>query len=120
MTKTLTKVIVVAVCLALIVYDIIIVLEPSPGDTISEVIKAWANRIHFIPLATGVLMGHLFWNVRASYISYKMARIWVLAAIGALSLTVDMLSLFHVQPVLPLVVGVLLGRLLWPQRYTDR
>ena len=64
MTRKTTIAILVVATLLLISWDIWVYLEPTPGDTISEVLLKYARPHPVIPFAFGVLMGHLFWPQR--------------------------------------------------------
>ena len=44
-----------------IVWDLYVAANPTPGDTISEVILDFSRRHAMIPFVFGVLMGHFFW-----------------------------------------------------------
>ena len=61
MTRKLTIGILVAVVLALIAWDVYALLEPSPGDTISEVTLAFARQHPAFSFLLGVVAGHLLW-----------------------------------------------------------
>ena len=41
--------------------DWVFIANGPAGDTISEVVRGWAQRHPVIPFAAGVLMGHFFW-----------------------------------------------------------
>lgn len=62
----LTKGAIVATAAILIGYDIFVVIKGGPGDTISEVMLAWASSHPILAFAMGALMGHLFWPQRGS------------------------------------------------------
>lgn len=61
MTKRITKVVMIATAALIILWDIYVAVEPTPGDTISEVLLGWAMQHPIIPFAIGVVCGHLFW-----------------------------------------------------------
>ena len=60
-TAQLTAAVLVACVLLLVVFDVWMAANGTPGDTISEVVRSWAARHPVIPFAAGVLMGHFFW-----------------------------------------------------------
>jgi hypothetical protein len=60
-TRTATVWILIAITIVLIVWDIWVAVEPTDGDTISEVVLGWARRTPALPFAVGFLCGHLFW-----------------------------------------------------------
>jgi len=63
-TRKATIGILVSIILALIAWDIWVVIEPTPGDTISEITMFYARRHPVIPFALGVVCGHLLWGQR--------------------------------------------------------
>lgn len=56
-----THILLLATAVILIGVDIYWASNRVPGDTISEVILAYARMHPVIPFAFGVLMGHLLW-----------------------------------------------------------
>lgn len=60
-TKKVTISLLVAAVLALIAWDVVVAMNPTPGDTISEITLAFAMRHPALPFAVGVVCGHLFW-----------------------------------------------------------
>jgi hypothetical protein len=42
-------------------WDIYVASNSMKGDTISEIVLAWAWKRPIVPFITGVVMGHLFW-----------------------------------------------------------
>ena len=61
-TQKATKIIVVASVAALIVWDVYVAATPADGDTISEVVRAWAHAHPAIPFGLGFVCGHWFWS----------------------------------------------------------
>ena len=57
----MTGIILVAVALALVVYDIAVAELLPKGNTISEVVARTALSHPILPFAVGVLCGHFFW-----------------------------------------------------------
>ena len=62
--KRITVTLLVAMTLALIAWDIYVAITPTPGDTISEVVLAFARRHPVLGFAIGVVCGHLMWPQR--------------------------------------------------------
>jgi peptidoglycan/LPS O-acetylase OafA/YrhL len=60
-TRRMTIFILLAVAAVLIVWDVYVFVEPSEGDTISEVL---ARAPRFIVFAIGFVCGHIFWPQR--------------------------------------------------------
>jgi len=56
-----TRLSVLGVVAALIIYDIVAYAVGGVGSTISRVILSWAQDIPIIVLIPGVLCGHFFW-----------------------------------------------------------
>jgi len=61
-TQKATKMIVMGSVAALIVWDIYVASTPVAGDTISEIVLAWAHAHPAIPFALGFVCGHLLWS----------------------------------------------------------
>jgi hypothetical protein len=101
-----------------IVWDVFLAADKIPGNTISEVAGlGWAWTYSTLPLAYGVLTGHLFWHVREKP-SYRLFKLFALIAIGGASIFLDFLDLYDVIPIVPVLIGVPLGRLGWPQYFS--
>jgi hypothetical protein len=66
MTRKWTIGILIAIAVILIAWDVYVYVEPSDGDTISEVTLAAAGKHPVIPFAIGVICGHLFWPQRSN------------------------------------------------------
>lgn len=60
-TAQITGLVCIACVLMLVVFDLWMAGNGTPGDTISEVVRSWSARHPVIPFAAGVLMGHFFW-----------------------------------------------------------
>ena len=63
-TVSLTAGVIIGTIVILIAYDVWVFIEPSPADTISEVLLRAASGNPIIPFALGVVFGHLFWPQR--------------------------------------------------------
>lgn len=62
--RTIT-IIIMAVALVLLVgWDIFAYVKAGREATISDILLDWSQRWPVIPLAFGVLMGHLFWPLK--------------------------------------------------------
>lgn len=64
--RRMTIGILLAVASGLIGWDIYTAVDPTPGDTISEVLLGGALSHPIIPFLFGVVMGHLFWPQNAN------------------------------------------------------
>jgi hypothetical protein len=103
------------VCFTIIVaVDIYWAANGTLGDTISEVTKYYSYQWLTIPVAHGVLTGHLFWPIRGP-ITHKWGRIACLWMLTLAVIVLDIVSYVDVFPVIPNVIAIGLGRLLWPQ-----
>ena len=60
-TAQITGLVCIACVALLVVFDVWMAANSTPGDTISEVVRSWAQRHPVIPFAAGVVMGHFFW-----------------------------------------------------------
>lgn len=99
---------------AIVAYDVAMVVNGVPGDTISELSLGWSYRWSILPVAWGVVVGHLF--IPSAAVTYKRARLGALALVGCALFALNVYDALTIVPPLALVLGVLLGRLLWPQR----
>lgn len=54
-------VLLVVVALLVAVYELVAIFGGGQLGTVSEVLLAWSRRHPVIPLAAGILIGHLFW-----------------------------------------------------------
>jgi hypothetical protein len=110
----LTKLFIWVVMTVAIGLDVYWAINDVPGDTISEVTKGYSWKWATIPVSFGVLTGHLFWSTFGT-VKWKYYRLAVLWGIGLVVVAADILNLYDVMPIIPLVPSILLGRLLWPQ-----
>lgn len=58
-----TKILIYCVTAGVIIYDLVAYLRVGNVGTVSSVIWGWSKLYPIIPFLTGVLMGHLFWQV---------------------------------------------------------
>jgi len=106
-TRTLTQVIVLGAVVALIGYDVWVYVEPSPSDTISEIMLAWARLYPELPFAFGILAGHLF-------VPFKRTR--SIPLLGAVCVVFVLVArLFPIPLAVALVAGLITGSTLWSQ-----
>lgn len=114
-----TKLFLLGVLTLALILDIWWAANEVAGDTISEVTKAYSWRWATIPLAYGVITGHLFWSAMGE-IAWKKARFRALFPLGAVSVVLDFLDYYDMMPAIPLALGIVLGRVLWPQAVSRR
>lgn len=105
-----TVVLIIVAVLVLVAWDIYVWLEPTPGDTISEIVRDVAWQYSVLPMSLGVLGGHFFWN------GYHKGNFWVLVGIVLAVLIFDLVFVLSVYPLVPFLVGMFFGHLFWPQR----
>lgn len=115
MTKRITAGVIIVSIVVLVGYDIIIIIESSPGDTISEILRDWAWKHPSVAFCLGVLCGHWFGNFdqlvefRAKH-EYSWALLGLMGVAWAAS---DFFNLFHVHPFIAMLVGIPAGAVLW-------
>jgi len=103
-----------------IAFGVIVVLDlywasnGVAGDTISEVTKAYSWQWQTIPVAYGVLTGHLFWGHHGP-VALRWVRYLGICVLVATLVTLDVVDWLDVIPIFPVLIGIPLGRLLWPQ-----
>ena len=96
-----------------IAFDIYMAMNGVYDDTISEITQAYSYRWSTIPTAYGVLTGHLFWPHRGT-VEHRALRNVGIALLGVGVLACDLMDLWNVWPIIPVVIAIPLGRLLWP------
>lgn len=96
-----------------IVVDIVLAINKNPSDTISQVMLAYSYQYSTLPLAWGVLTGHLFWPSKVFRTS--LGSIITLVIIASALLVVDLTSPFNIAPLWPMAVGIVCGHVFWPQ-----
>ena len=60
-TKRITVAVLVLSVALLIGWDLVVICNETPGDTISEMLYSAARRWPIIPLCVGMILGHIFW-----------------------------------------------------------
>ncbi len=104
----------------LIVWDIVVAANRESGDTISEIMLAWSSDLWTIPIAWGVLTGHLMWPDAKPPLPL-WARLTGLIGTGVLGILADILQEtavipdYNVIPIIPVLAGIVLGHFFWPQ-----
>jgi hypothetical protein len=118
-TRRVTAVLIVVTVAALIAWDVFVFVEPTEGDTISEVVLAWAWKSAFVPFALGVLGGHFTWPRPASSAFRKWSAVGLLV-FGLALLSADVLGWTpDVMPVIYFVPGIVAGHVFWPQQQME-
>jgi hypothetical protein len=87
----------------------------TPGATISEVTINFFYRHPVVPFTIGALFGHLSWptvTTRPHSETVAIVCCYVVAAVSAYLWA----RIPSILPVVPLVLGIPIGHLLWPQR----
>jgi hypothetical protein len=119
MTKRLTLGVMAAAIVALIGYDIWVYVEPTEGDTISEITLWIGRRWSVLPFGFGVLGGHFFLPRKHEPFGWPRRRsVLVLAALGAAVLARDLVAFLlphSIHPAAPFGFGVLMGGCFWGQ-----
>lgn len=59
-SENLTIGVIIAVTVALILFDIVVAVFKPAGDTITQVIQKYSMKYPVIPFAFGFLMGHFY------------------------------------------------------------
>lgn len=108
-----------AVIIALVGYDVWAFVEPTPGDTISEVALSLGQRFAAIPFGVGVLGGHFFLPRKREPFGWTRRRsVLTLAVLGALAVVRDAVAAYcpHEIPTsAPYLFGIVAGAVLWGQ-----
>ena len=116
---TITKIFMVVALAVIIGWDIIAAVWGDGCSTISCIGgKTWSYSYSTIPLAWGVLTGHLLWITREE-VKLRWLRFVLLGVLATASIVLDIVDFYDVIPIVPSLIGVPLGRLLWPQCWPD-
>lgn len=119
MTKKLTVGLILATIAIWIGWDVFVAIEPTPGDTESEVLRDWGWRAPSFVFALGALLGHWFGNADA-LVALRERFPWspvLLAGIGAAVVGADVAGwLTDLHPMVALLAGIPAGAVLWPLR----
>ncbi len=109
-------VVVIAAALALLIgWDIYVAVNDVSGDTISEIVLSTGYSHPSLPLALGIVAGHLVWPRERPLFWRKP---WTVLLAGSMVLGLlcfEFLFSLRIIPVVPLLPGILLGHWLWPQ-----
>ena len=112
--KRVTVGLLIAVTAGLIGWDIYVAANEPRGDTISEIILATSRIYSSLPVALGVVVGHLLWP------SPRPAKPWttvsILSAVAAIVIMLDVVGHPSVMPAIPFAIGALIGHFGWGQR----
>jgi hypothetical protein len=92
--RTITQWVMLAGIMSWILWDIVVVANHTAGDTISEITLALARRHPILPLAVGIVVGHLF---------------------GASRFVLPAVAFAETHPVVPLLFGIAAGAVCWTQ-----
>lgn len=114
--KRVTVALLIAATAALIGWDIYVASNGVRGDTISEIILATSRQIWTLPLALGIVVGHLMWPTTTPRSGWASASI--LMAVGAIGIMLDVIGHPQVMPAVPFAIGALIGHFGWGQRET--
>ena len=111
-----TSIIIIIATVALAGYDILPLLTKVDGDTISEVLRDWAPRHPFVPLALCVLIGHWFIHIpgwtRPKHGPKALALLGLLVLAGSLIASSVGVSIW-IPAVVTGPIGLALGATLW-------
>ena len=115
----ITKFFMLVALTVIIGWDIVAAVWGNGCSTISCIGgKTWSYSYSTIPLAWGVLTGHLFWITRDE-VKLRWLRYTLLGVLAATSIVLDIVDLYDVIPIVPGLIGVPLGRLLWTQCWPE-
>jgi len=118
MLRKITKALLLITAITWIVWDFVPFFDPTPGDTISEVICYYALRCITLPFVFGVLVGHFFMPVSENAEQYPKSLITLLVltiGIDILIYKINMIGVFH-YPIIWVLTGIGVGAALWQQR----
>lgn len=115
--RRVTEIIMLVFPSLLIAWDFFAVFTTSANATISEIFIHFAYEHPVAALYIGMLFGHLTFPASTTRPHWETAII--VTALVAIGIAVDRMRVLPmVMPVIPLVLGIFLGHLAWPQRVT--
>lgn len=130
-TPIITTIIVLAVTLGLIGYDIWVVVEDTPNDTISWIVLSNSLKHPIIAWLWGGLSGHLFWNMKIDATNhiypipfsdveiaaktYRWVTLPVLIIVTITLLVLDISGKLPTHPAIMLALAIPFGHFGWPQ-----
>lgn len=123
MSRWITVGIVVGTVTLLIVWDLVVAFNSTPGDTESEVVRDFAFRHPMTAVSLSTLVTHFFVPMPVSK-TVKKILTGCLITVGVVGLALDLLGWlpvpapfgFQFLGLIPYVVGGLGIGLLWPQQ----
>jgi hypothetical protein len=103
-------------------WDIYVVIEPTPGDTESETLRDWGWSAPAFTWAFGALCGH-FWGTWDGFVKFREKVPWSPAILAILGLALAGANvagvLPRIHPMIPFLVGIPFGALLWAQKHPE-
>ena len=115
-TGKITVAVIAAVLAVLIGWDIYVAVNDVGGDTISEIVLNTSYSHPSIPLALGIIVGHLVWPRERPLFWRKPWTALLAGAVAVVLFVLESWFSWRIVPLAPLLPGILLGHWLWPQR----
>lgn len=116
--RKITGIVMVIFVVALLGWDLFVAIEPTQGDTISEIMRDYSAGHPLIPTSIGVLSGHFFWPKKE-----RINGVWtavLLSVVGLSLLLSGFIFSLNWPPMYPFIGGVLIGHLVWAQTPAKR
>lgn len=110
--KKITIAIMIVVIAIVVGWDLVVAVNSIKGDTISEIIQKISYEHPVVPLIFGTLGSHFFWAGKPLFDHYS--RYLILIGIGIATAIAGIWTV-SICPLWPILIGIPLGRLLWPQ-----
>jgi hypothetical protein len=119
-----TKIIIAAVAVALIGWDIFVAINGCEDDTISEVILNWSKELVSVPFAYGILLSHFF--LPRKQVPSWWKKLLGVGLSGVAMIGIDIYShnggvgfgWMNSCLLIPVVLGAVIGYFCWPQQKT--
>lgn len=73
--QTWTRIFILVIIAAIIIYDVYIAIVGGTGTTISHEMIIWAYKYPIFPFAMGIVFGHLFWRMPSTPETKKIEEI---------------------------------------------
>lgn len=114
-TQLITKILLITTIVGLTGYDlwVAIATPANDGDTISEVLLVWGNKMLVLPLWLGILGTHWFWPGKDLFT--REYHRWIVLGIITILVEFTFGILDEYATVAAFFLGTIVGHTFWPQ-----
>jgi hypothetical protein len=126
MSSTIVLIILGAIFLALVIWDVYLLFDKIPNNMISQALGWLGGRSVLLPSALGYLLGHWFWRHPVGTISPLRSKVSLLGITPAYMVALLLVDIF-LTPVLPLwapaaiaAANIVIGHFCFPMEVGTR